>query len=269
MASQLFASFPIVPLRFCLQSHTRNLVPQGFKTVMNGFPIGFELNPHTWNELRENTICALLIENFLSKKKAQEVLKRSVMPSGPQFQDFSDKEAYFRAVKQHRKNCPPKKNASQEIVLRVQELFKESLNKSLENAKDPEYGKMFVGAIRKESHQALDFKYKPYSTLPSLDSIKRQFSCKVYLTDYPFGAKVIVYQCLASEGEIKRPNDQDLQKIPFVSITPKIGDLLLYNTQCLHEIKTGEGDDPNPDNLRLCVSSFIGEKSRGKLIIWS
>jgi len=139
-------------------------------------------------------------------------------------------------------------------------------------ASDPEYGDFFAGLIRLIHLDAglhADF-VKIDAPNSAVGDVAYQLAWNLYLTDPEEGGECMVYDRLWEPVcESEKAGDSPLyyrqelvENCARVVIHPSKGDLVMFNCRNLHEIKPCIGE-------RLTVTSFIGCRPNGALVLWS
>ncbi|HZW21740.1 hypothetical protein [Noviherbaspirillum sp.] len=138
---------------------------------------------------------------------------------------------------------------------------------------EPEYGAYFAGAFRSfRGHGRLHADHAPsHIRQPwAVTEITRQMTWNIYYCMHNSGGEVVIYDTIhtAENDKMKVPDDyyfpyEVLDRQDHLKVRPKVGDLILFNTQNFHEILG------NTDGHRISQTSFIGLKKDGSLGLWS
>ncbi|MGH6848545.1 MAG: hypothetical protein ACREC0_14280 [Methylocella sp.] len=136
-----------------------------------------------------------------------------------------------------------------------------------------EHGHYHAGLIRLIHHYAgLHFDFVPIEGRGwSIDDVNAQISWNLHLCTPSTGGACVVYdrRCESEHEAAKVDPDELLADRSLVADRPNVtldcavGDILLFNTRNYHEIL------PCMGGRRITVSSFIGRKPDGSLVLWS
>ncbi len=138
---------------------------------------------------------------------------------------------------------------------------------------EPGFGKYFAGAFRRfRGHGRLHVDHAPsHIRRPwAVTEITRQLTWNIYYSMQDRGGELVIYDTIhtAQNDGMKVPGEyyfpyEVLERNGCLRVTPKVGDLIIFNTQNFHEILG------HPDGLRISQTSFIGLKRDGSLGLWS
>ncbi|AUH49402.1 hypothetical protein CXB49_00380 [Chromobacterium sp. ATCC 53434] len=138
---------------------------------------------------------------------------------------------------------------------------------------EPGFGQYFAGAFRSfRGHGRLHADHAPsHIKQPwSVTEISRQMTWNIYYSMLNTGGELVIYDTIhtAANDHMKVPGEyyfpyEVLEREDHLRIRPKVGDLILFNTQNFHEILG------NTDGHRISQTSFIGLKQDGSLGLWS
>ncbi|MDR3517142.1 MAG: hypothetical protein P4M00_15120 [Azospirillaceae bacterium] len=138
---------------------------------------------------------------------------------------------------------------------------------------DSERGRYHAGLIRLiHDYAGLHFDFVPIEGRGwSIDDITAQISWNLHLSAPGSGGACVVYdrRCEVEHEAVKADPDALLadpelvSDRPFVTLDSIVGDIVLFNTRSYHEILPCRG------GRRITVSSFIGRKPDGSLVLWS
>lgn len=107
--------------------------------------------------------------------------------------------------------------------------------------------------------------------IPSALTMRAQIAANIHLRTAGEGGEVELWHAAPAQDEYERcrlPNsyglDRDKLSAPAVCVTPKVGDLILFNSNRIHAVR------PCKDGPRVTVSCFLGYRGRSKpLTYWS
>lgn len=138
---------------------------------------------------------------------------------------------------------------------------------------EPGFGSYFAGAFRSfRGHGRLHVDHAPsHIRKPwAVTEIRRQMTWNIYYSMHHRGGELVIYDTIHTpENErMKVPGDyyfpyEVLEGDACVRTIPKVGDLIIFNTQNFHEILG------NAEGRRISQTSFIGLKADGSLGLWS
>jgi hypothetical protein len=139
---------------------------------------------------------------------------------------------------------------------------------------EPEFGNYFAGAFRSfRGHGRLHADHAPsHIHQPwAVTEIERQMTWNVYYSMLNTGGDLVIYDTIhtAQNDTMKVPGDYyfpyevlENDRAHF-RIKPRVGDLIIFNTQNFHEVLG------NTDGRRISQTSFIGLKKDASLGLWS
>lgn len=139
---------------------------------------------------------------------------------------------------------------------------------------EPEFGDYFAGAFRSfRGHGKLHADHAPsHIQQPwAVTEISRQMTWNIYYSMLNSGGELVIYDTIhtAENDSMKVPGEYFFpyevleHEKKCLRVTPKVGDLILFNTQNFHEILG------NTDGYRISQTSFVGLKKDGSLGLWS
>lgn len=180
------------------------------------------------------------------------------------------KEGYFREVAATQDRYSAAIKGALNPVEKLMSHLRHACEANVGVATESGLGEMFAGTFRNVmtvGHKHFDF--APIEAQGwEIDQIQSQLSWNLYLNE-PEGGGLKVYDRIYSpEDEAFRVAGQYFYDDKIVSgrmefsYTPKIGDIVIFNSRNIHEVKPVTGD-------RFSLSSFIGQKKDGSLILWS
>lgn len=147
------------------------------------------------------------------------------------------------------------------------------VNRTAAVFEEPEFGQYFAGAFRSfRGHGRLHADHAPSHIHQSwaVTEISRQMTWNIYYSMHNSGGELVIYDTIhtAQNDTMKVPGEyyfpyEVLEREDHIRVTPKVGDLILFNTQNFHEILG------NTDGYRISQTSFIGLKKDGSLGLWS
>jgi hypothetical protein len=133
----------------------------------------------------------------------------------------------------------------------------------------------YFGLIRSMPHGAGLHYDELVSECPGfLDQrIKRQYAMNLYVSipapSSTSAGAVEIYSMPWSEAPRQPGSDEYwfpeecVDGVPYVSIVPEIGDIVIFNPSNLHRVLSANGE------RRLTISSFFGESDTNELVFWS
>jgi hypothetical protein len=138
---------------------------------------------------------------------------------------------------------------------------------------EPGFGPYFAGAFRQfRGHGRLHIDHAPsHIRQPwAVTEIARQMTWNIYYSMSNSGGDLIIHDTIHTPQNetMKVPGDyyfpyEVLEREDRISLRPKVGDLIIFNTQNFHEILG------STDGFRISQTSFIGQKKDGSLGLWS
>lgn len=182
------------------------------------------------------------------------------------------KKVYFQVASEQRRIQRQILSRSFDPLSRLIKMLGKVSGTRVSNASDSEYGSFFFGLIRLIQLKAglhADFVQldAPHSALADVEA---QLAWNLYLTEPESGGNCIVYnQLWQPEHERHKEDDSRLYyrrdlvgHCSKFAINPRLGDLVIFNCRNLHEIEACSGE-------RMTITSFIGRKPDGELVLWS
>lgn len=110
-----------------------------------------------------------------------------------------------------------------------------------------------------------------YPSEVGVSRVNAQLSWNLYLTEVPSGGELVLYEMDA--GHLRQtgmlgPLDwlvptEVLHKVSVIQYKPKVGDIVLFNSQCIHSVNKPDGCE------RITMSSFIGHSPESQIWFWS
>jgi predicted 2-oxoglutarate/Fe(II)-dependent dioxygenase YbiX len=138
---------------------------------------------------------------------------------------------------------------------------------------EPGFGQYFAGAFRQfRGHGRLHIDHAPsHIHKPwAVTEIARQMTWNIYYSMSNSGGELIIHDTIHTpQNEVmKKPGDyyfpyEVLEREDRITVQPRVGDLIIFNTQNFHEIMGSN------DGFRISQTSFIGQKKDGSLGLWS
>jgi hypothetical protein len=181
-------------------------------------------------------------------------------------------EAYFAGVPSANQEVQQIFSHSFDPVLRVIEALSGSWPSAVGVASS-EHGPYHAGLIRLiHDFAGLHFDFVPIEGRGwSIDDVGAQISWNLHVSSPGSGGACMVYdrRCEVEHEAAKADPDELLADRSFitdcrkVTLDSKVGDIVFFNTQNYHEILPCQG------GRRITVSSFIGRKPDGSLVLWS
>jgi hypothetical protein len=243
------------------------------------------------DKLAKNQLIAIRVENFINEKHAtliaQRIIKKgykkysnapSIGKIGMAFYETESKleliEKYFNEAKNHiddlRTRCLPYTSPIDLLRCNLDEVW--PAGAMLESL----YGKkMFVGLsrvvepnIKLLAHH--DIFHKDAPTSYHTKSLIAQFAANIYLTLPATGGQIQIWNREITPADFDRLRGEsygiepELLGPPDFEIAPKIGELILFNSQKIHAVT------PGTTASRLSTSCFVGYRgSHLPLTYWS
>jgi hypothetical protein len=138
---------------------------------------------------------------------------------------------------------------------------------------EPGFGRYFAGAFRQfRGHGRLHVDHAPshVKTAWAITEISRQMTWNIYYSVPESGGELVIHDTIhtAEKDRMKVPGDyyfpdEVLDSDERLIVRPKVGDLIIFNTQNFHEILGTQ------DGYRISQTSFIGLKKDNSLGLWS
>ncbi len=246
-----------------------------------------ELSSSSFLGLIDNTIPAIRIPGFATVEECERVvvtMKKSLWRDtnygpgsikrwGLSYYEYrvQGKAAYFA---QTRRDQKVRDQILKEFdpILRFQNML-QRIGISLEIAHDPKYGNYFVGCLR-QSYYSMLHADSAARRMPSDWQIAQssvQLGWALHLSVPRHGGEVVVYdQLWKPEHEAYMRQDhfgyyrhKVVTDVRQVRLRPQVGEIILINTNNLHEIL------PTQEPNRLSLNMFIGILKSGQIICWS
>ena len=146
-------------------------------------------------------------------------------------------------------------------------------NRRVDIFAEPGYGPYFAGAFRQfRGHGRLHVDHAPsHIKNPwAVTEITGQMTWNIYYSLSARRGELVIHDTIhtAEKDRMKVPGDyyfpyEVLDSEDRIEVHPRIGDLIIFNTQNFHEVL---GD---PDGLRISQTSFIGQRRDRSLGLWS
>lgn len=182
----------------------------------------------------------------------------------------NDKPGYFQRIPEAQIAYQSAIAGSRDPICLLLSFLRHATTSEVAVAQEAGFGEMFAGTFRNVmtvGHKHFDF--APFEAKGwDISKIQSQLSWNLYL-DQPVGGDLVVHERQYSpEDEALRVPGQYFYDDSITSgrnqfrYTPKIGDIVIFNSRNIHEVKPVTGD-------RFSLSSFIGRLHDGSLILWS
>lgn len=250
-----------------------------------------ELTPENLSLLLEQKIPAIRVRDFVNRETCDIVASRLLEMN---FQNYDhlkdipvhqvglchnqwahdDKSVYFG-------KCQEAQNIIDEIyrgldidpVQMVIEAIRKDGGRGASVFQEEGYGDYFAGAFRSfKGHGKLHADHAPSHIDSSwaVTGILKQLTWNIYYCAEETSGELVIYDTIhtAENDKMKVEGDyyfpyEVLERDDCVRVFPKVGDLIIFNTQNFHEILgTAEGN-------RISQTSFVGLREDGSLGLWS
>ncbi len=245
-------------------------------------------------QLANNDIPAIQIANFYSPDVLDTIVKNIFSQGILWYQNFEYKQgrigvcateyysklngkaAYFALEPEHSRIRENIFSTTLDPVNKLIELFSISYKTNI--AREPTMGnlKYFSGIIRAmQQKSTAHFDYATHQ-LPGwwVSNMEAQFGIVIYLQMPELGGELTIYNRpwipeddkYNQDVEEKGPKGFDeglLKNVPSTTITPHVGDVIIFSTRNFHQV-----DGINSDTIRLTCNSFVSLKDN-KLYLWS
>lgn len=250
-----------------------------------------ELSPGSLDALLGNRIAAIGVPSFASADECaalvaavdEELFLYSPLQAPPigrlgitQYSHCKGPpERYFAALEDARAPVRRIFGRSFDPVARLMARVRQMCASHVEIARSEEHGEYGAGLVRViHEYAGLHFDFVPIEIEEKgwdIDDIDAQISWNLHVSAATTGGACVVYdrQCIVEHEAAKADPDDLLADRALVegrarvSLTGAVGDVMLFNTRNYHEILPCRG------GRRLTVSSFIGRKPDGRLVLWS
>ena len=184
----------------------------------------------------------------------------------------ASKPSYFAAAEAARGKQSQIFSKSFDPITRLRDRLGEVCNDGAALAVDPGYGPFFAGLIRLihlEAGLHADF-VQIDAPDSAIADVVYQLAWNLYLTQPEAGGDCLVYDRLwepdceseKAEGSALYYRKQVVEDCTKAIIRPRKGDLVMFNCRNLHEIEPCSGE-------RMAITSFIGCRPNGSLVMWS
>ena len=187
-----------------------------------------------------------------------------------EFHLTGSKEGYFQRVQEAQMNYDKAISGAVDPVALLLSTLRHTIDQEVGIATEPGHGQMFAGTFR--NVMTAGYKHFDFAPIESegweIAKIENQVSWNLYLNQ-PVGGDLIVHnhryelkdETLRVEGQYFYADELVAGSDAF-QYTPVVGDVVLFNSRYIHEVKPVTGD-------RFSLSSFIGQISDESLILWS
>ena len=249
------------------------------------------LNTDTLQSLATDQIGAIHVRQFLSKDECEgvAVASRNVASDGAWQAQTSpmqviggnfanavhmDPSEYFATVGGHEAARDRVFAASVDVLARVTDALKRVWHGDVVVAEEPS-GRYFAGGIKLRTQpSAPHFDFVPYFTdRYALAAIKEQLSFNVYFTMPEhsghtdlFAAKVASVPDKLSGFRANVVPPEMLDGVPFTTLRPQVGDLLLFCTRHPHRVVM---ENVGEHEKRIQMGCFLGLMEDDTLVMWS
>lgn len=182
----------------------------------------------------------------------------------------SNKVDYFQGIKEATDRYAEAVSESRNPVELLMSYMSHVCDSNVAIADEAGYGSMFAGTFRNVS--SLGHKHFDYAPIEvkgwDISKITAQLSWNLYLNK-PVGGDLIVYErpyssedeCLRVPGQYYYDDSIVIGRSIF-RYSPNVGDVVIFNSRNIHEVERVKGD-------RFTLSSFIGKRTNGDLVLWS
>ncbi|TLM79404.1 hypothetical protein FDY93_03875 [Microbulbifer harenosus] len=250
-----------------------------------------DLTPENMSLLLEHKIPAIRVQDFVDRKVCDVVASRLLEMRFANYDHLKDipvhqiglchnqwahddKSIYFG-------KCEEAKRIVDEIyhelnidpVQMVIQSIRDNGGRQVSVFHEDGFGKYFAGAFRSfKGHGKLHADHAPshISTPWSVTKISKQLTWNIYYCAESDSGELVIYDTIHTRENDKLKVEGDyyfpyevLEREDCVRIIPKVGDLIIFNTQNFHEILG------TPDGNRISQTSFIGLREDGSLGLWS
>ncbi|TQV84975.1 hypothetical protein [Aliikangiella coralliicola] len=250
-----------------------------------------ELNEENLNLLFDFKIPGIIVENFLSKEICEVVAERLKAESFAGYEHLKDipvnhigvchnqwahdpKSVYFEKIRAARKTVQDMyRGLDIDPVQMVIEAIEKKANRASGLFYEPKFGEYFAGAFRSfKGHGKLHADHAPSHIKQdwAVTEITRQLTWNIYYCVNEIDGELIIYDTIHTDenDKMKVPGDyyfpyEVLEREDHLKTSPKVGDLIIFNTQNFHEILGRK------DQSRISQTSFMGLQKDGSLNLWS
>ena len=250
-----------------------------------------ELNEKNLDLLIDHKIPGIIVENFIDSKVCDIVSQRleemsfqgydhlegiPVHQLGLCHNQFAhdEKSVYFdKRTEAHELVEKIYHDLNIDPVQMVMDAIEEKASRKTTVFQEEGFGDYFAGAFRSfKGHGRLHADHAPsHINAPwAVTEISKQLTWNLYYCMQQGGGELMIYDTIhtAENDKMKVEGDyyfpyEVLEREDHIKIIPKIGDLIIFNTQNFHEvlgIKVGN---------RISQTSFIGLRNDGSLGFWS
>ncbi|MFR0687900.1 2OG-Fe(II) oxygenase [Enterobacterales bacterium AE_CKDN230030158-1A_HGKHYDSX7] len=251
-----------------------------------------ELNEENMNLLLDFRIPGILVRNFLAAELCSEVAQRLIALQYDTYDHLNDipvnhiglchnqwahdeKSVYFGKRAQAQQVIDEiYQHLDINPVTMVANAISQQTKRPAAIFEEPGFGSYFAGAFRRfRGHGKLHVDHAPsHIRQPwAVTEISRQMTWNLYYTQLDNGGELVIYDTIHTPHNepMKVPGEyyfpyEVLERADRISLVPKVGDLIIFNTQNFHEILGNNGG-----GHRVSQTSFIGLKPDGSLGLWS
>ncbi len=250
-----------------------------------------DFTEENFNLLIEHKIPALIMRDFATKEVCSVVANRLEQLNFQNYDHLKDIPVHQVGLCHNQwANEPPsvyfsKKEEAQKTIDQIYEgldinpvhdvieYLAKNCNRQVGVFEEPGYGPYFAGAFRSfKGHGKLHVDHAPsHINKPcAVTTITKQFTWNIYYSLQGEGGELVIYDtCHTPLNEKQKvPGDyyfpySVLESEDCIRIKPRVGDLIMFNTQNFHEILG------NQNATRISQTSFVGLKEDGSLHLWS
>ena len=245
--------------------------------------------PDTLEMLFSGMIAGLCVPDFLTQEECAALKKRS---EECEFKDYIDvvpriarfgitvfefdrigKRQYFDAVESANRSVGRiTKDVCSPLQRVIDWLLILSPNRNVNIACEPGFGSYFAGLFRRiEEGTLIHVDFAPMEQPGwSVAKVCSQLACNIYLDippDDPGAVRIWQREAHKEYEKFKIPGSYGYQPdviegVPFATITPQTGMLMVINTRNFHQVSNCSGS-------RLAVSAAIGQMPDKNLVLWS
>ncbi len=181
-----------------------------------------------------------------------------------------DMKGYFDRVAETKNIYLKVVGGAEDPVQKLMSYLAHATSKQVSIASEQSFGSYFAGTFRNVMTVGhLHYDFAPFEAKGwDISKIEKQLSWNLYLNQ-PSGGDLNVYNRFYQPADEKlRVPDQYYYDSKIVSgaqkftYTPSVGDVVIFNSRNIHEVKPVDGE-------RYSLSSFVGKKPSGDLILWS
>lgn len=250
-----------------------------------------DFTEENFNLLVEHKIPGLIKRNFIPSKLCEVVARRLEKLNFQNYDHLKDIPVtqvglcHNQWANDHPSVYFSKKQDAQQTIDQIYEglginpvrdvidLLSKNCNRDVGIFEEPGYGSYFAGAFRSfKGHGKLHVDHAPtHIRKPfAVTQITKQFTWNIYYSLQGKGGELVIYDTVHTpENEkLKVPGDyyfpySVLESDECIKVIPRVGDLIVFNTQNFHEILGSK------NATRISQTSFFGLTTDESLRLWS